>query len=117
MEKQVGPEWVKEFPGAVTVCDREGVILAMNDKSVRTFAKDGGAALVGTNLLECHPEPARTRVKELLATGRTNAYTIEKQGVKKLIYQSPWYEKGVYSGFVELSLEIPTEMPHFVRGA
>ena len=29
--------WIQEFPGAVTVCDSNGVILAMNDKSIRTF--------------------------------------------------------------------------------
>ncbi|MDR3725591.1 MAG: PAS domain-containing protein [Terracidiphilus sp.] len=108
--------WVQEFPGAVTVCDRDGVILAMNDKSARTFEGDGGAALIGSSLFGCHPEPALTKVQEMLATGRANTYTIEKKGIKKLIYQSPWYEKGVYSGFVELSLEIPFEIPHFVRG-
>jgi hypothetical protein len=88
----------------------------MNDRSVRTFESDGGAALIGSSLFGCHPEPARTKLKELLATGSPNIYTIEKNGVKKLIYQAPWYEKGVYSGFVELSLEIPFEMQHFVRG-
>ena len=40
---------------------------------------------------------------------------IEKNGVKKIIYQSPWYKEGEYAGFVELSLEIPLEMPHFIR--
>ena len=108
--------WIQEFPGAVTVCDRDGIILAMNDKSIRTFQDSGGAALIGSNLFDCHPEPSRTRLKELLKDGRSNVYTIEKQGMKKLIYQSPWYEKGTYRGFVELSLEIPAEMPHFVRG-
>lgn len=116
MTKQEAFDWVQEFPGAVTVCDREGVILAMNGKSVSNFERDGGAALIGSSLFGCHPEPARTKLKEMLATGRPNIYTIEKKGVKKLIYQSPWYEKGVYRGFVELSLEIPFEMPHFVRG-
>ncbi len=115
MTKQEAFDWVQEFPGAVTVCDRDGVILAMNDKSARTFESDGGAALIGSNLFACHPEPALSRVKELLAAERPNIYTIEKKGVKKLIYQSPWYTKGVYSGFVELSLEIPFEIPHFVR--
>ena len=115
MTNQEAFAWVQEFPGAVTVCDRDGVILAMNDKSVHAFESDGGAALIGSNLLACHPEPSRTKVKELLASGRPNIYTIEKKGIKKLIYQSPWYEKGVYSGFVELSLEVPFEMPHFVR--
>jgi len=43
------------------------------------------------------------------------AQTFEKDGVKKLIYQCPWFEDGKYAGFVELSLEIPFEMEHFVR--
>ena len=37
-------------------------------------------------------------------------------GQRKLIYQSPWYERGEYRGFVELSLPIPAVMPHFKRG-
>ncbi len=48
-------------------------------------------------------------------TRRRTSDTIEKQGIKKLIYQSPWYVDGRYGGFVELSLEIPAVMPHFVR--
>ena len=110
-------EWVKEFGGAVTVCDREGVILEMNDRAAAVFAADGGRALVGSNALTCHPEPARTQLAGMLAAGQKNVYTIEKNGVKKLIYQSPWYHGGAYAGFVELSLEIPAELPHFVRGA
>jgi hypothetical protein len=108
--------WVREFPAAITVCDRNGIIVAMNDKACVSFAEDGGADLIGTNLIDCHPEPSRTKVKELLAAGTANVYTIEKAGIKKLIYQSPWYENGTYAGLVELSLPVPEEMPHFVRG-
>jgi len=36
-------EWIKEFPAAVTVCDEEGIILEMNDKSAKTFEKEAGA--------------------------------------------------------------------------
>ena len=109
-------QWVKEFPGAITVCDREGIILELNDQAEKTFADDGGRKLIGTNLLDCHPEPSRTQLKQMLETGQANIYTIEKKGKKKLIYQSPWYAEGRYAGFVELSLEIPAAMPHFVRG-
>jgi hypothetical protein len=109
-------DWVREFPGGVTVCDADGIVLAMNEKSIRTFEKSGGAKLIGSSLFACHPDAARTKLKELLRAGRTNVYTIEKQGIRKLIYQSPWYEQGEYRGFVELSLEIPSEIPHFVRG-
>jgi transcriptional regulator with PAS, ATPase and Fis domain len=108
-------EWEREFPGAITVCDREGIILEMNDRAARVFADQGGRELVGKNLLDCHPEPARATLAALLLNQQANVYTIEKQGVKKLIYQAPWYRAGEYAGMVELSLEIPAEMPHFVR--
>lgn len=108
-------EWAKEYPGSITVCDPQGIVLFMNDKSASTFAKDGGYALVGQNLLDCHPEPSRTRLLELMEKRETNVYTIEKNGLRKLIYQSPWYEAGEYRGFVELALVLPAEMPHFVR--
>ncbi len=111
------PDWTREFPGAMTVCDTKGIILEMNEKSIATFGNRGGAELIGSNVLDCHPEPARSTLQSLLETGQTNAYTIEKNGVHKLIYQTPWYEDGVYRGLVELSLELPHPLPHFVREA
>ena len=108
--------WIKEFPAAVTVSDPDGIILEMNDKAAKTFAKDGGLALIGKNMFDCHPDPARGKLDRLMDSRQVNVYTIEKNGVKKLIYQSPWYLNGEYAGFVELSLEIPFDVPHFVRG-
>jgi transcriptional regulator with PAS, ATPase and Fis domain len=108
--------WIKEFPAAVTICDRDGIVLEMNDKAASTFAKDGGLALIGKNLFDCHPDPARGKLERLMDSRQVNTYTIEKNGIKKLIFQSPWYLHGEYAGFVELSMEIPFEMPHFVRG-
>lgn len=107
--------WIKEFPGEITVCDADGVILEMNDKSAASNALDGGYALVGQSLLGCHPEEARRKLERLLDTQQANIYTIEKGGVKKLIYQSPWYENGEFRGLVELELVIPWQMPHLVR--
>ena len=107
--------WINEFPGAITVCDVDGIILEMNDQAAKGYAADGGRALIGKNMLDCHPEPARTKTKRLLESKQKNIYTIEKKGVKKLIYQAPWYRDGNFCGLVELSLEIPSEMPHFVR--
>lgn len=106
-------DWVKEFPCTVWVCDRNGVMLEMNDHAADT--QEGGRSLIGTNILDCHPEPARTKLAEMLSSGQANIYTIERAGKRKLIYQAPWYENGVYAGFVELSLPLPAEMPHFIR--
>jgi PAS domain-containing protein len=108
--------WIKEFPGGVTVCDADGIITEINDQAARIFEEDGGRALIGKNVFDCHPEPARSELEHLVEARQSNVYTIEKKGVKKLIYQSPWFQNGAYAGFIELSLEIPFELPHFVRG-
>jgi transcriptional regulator with PAS, ATPase and Fis domain len=109
-------EWVKKIPAAITVCNREGIILEMNECSAETFKEDGGEKLIGTNLLACHPEPARSKVNAMLASGKENIYSIEKNGRKKFVYQSPWYdEAGVYAGFVEIVMVVPFEIPHFIR--
>jgi transcriptional regulator with PAS, ATPase and Fis domain len=107
--------WIKEFNGAITICDEKGIIVYMNDKAIKTFEKEGGDKLIGMDILDCHPEPSRTTLKNLMDERKTNSYTIEKKGVKKLIYQSPVFENGVYSGFIELSIEIPFELPNFIR--
>jgi len=107
--------WVKEFPGAITVCDPDGIILEMNDKAAESFQEDGGRALIGKNVLDCHPESARSKLQHLMDERQVNVYTVEKNGLKKLIYQSPWYKNGEHAGFLEISLEIPFELSHFVR--
>lgn len=107
--------WTEELGAAITVCDAEGRILEMNAESALAFAEDGGRALLGHSLLDCHPEPARRKVEELLATRRTNVYTVEKNGRRRLVYQAPWFEKGQFRGLVELVLPIPSELPHFAR--
>lgn len=109
------PAWPAEFPGSIVVCDTQGIILEMNARAVEIFADQGGAGLVGSNLLDCHPEPSRTRLQEMLESQQANVYTIERGGRRKLIYQSPWYREGQYAGLVELALELPAAMPHFVR--
>jgi hypothetical protein len=108
-------DWVKEFPAAITVVNTKGVILEMNDKSAATFSSDGGRGLIGKNSLECHPEPSRTKLQQLLQAPEANLYTIEKAGRKKLICQLPWHCDGEFSGIVELSIELPAELPHFIR--
>jgi transcriptional regulator with PAS, ATPase and Fis domain len=109
-------DWVRQFPGAITVCDRQGIVLEMNDKAAQAYQDQGGRALLGRNLFDCHPEPARSRLKYIMEAQQSNVYTIEKNGVKQLVYQTPWYQAGTYAGFVEMDLEIPWQLPHFVRG-
>ena len=107
-------EWAKELNCAVTVCDVDGIILFMNDKACETFAKRGD--LIGKNLFDCHNERSQQIIRQMLATGGTNTYTIEKHGVRKMIYQSAWKKNGIVAGLVEISMVLPDEVPHYIRG-
>lgn len=107
-------KYFQEADIAVTVCDKTGKIIDMNEQSRQVNLKPG-QELIGSNVLDCHPEPARSMLKEMMRQERKHVYTIEKNGRKKLIYQIPWYEKGEYMGFLELSMVIPFEMEHKIR--
>ena len=109
------PDWITEFPASITVCDERGILIEMNDRAAAALMDDGGRALIGKSILDCHPEPARTKAETMLRKQEKNIYTIEKNGIKKMIFQSAWYRHGRFAGLVELSFEIPREMPHFVR--
>jgi len=107
--------WAKSLNCAITVSDKEGKIIYLNDKSAKTFEKWGGMELIGKSLNECHGSKSQETIKRLMDKGETNVYTIEKAGVKKMIYQTPWYREGKVAGLVELSIEIPFDLPHFIR--
>ena len=77
--------------------------------------RDRHGDMVGKNLFDCHGERSREIIRRLLADGGTNVYTIEKNGVRKMIYQTPWRVDGVVGGLAEISMEIPAEMPHHIR--
>jgi transcriptional regulator with PAS, ATPase and Fis domain len=108
-------DWTDEFPAAVTVTDATGTVVAMNRRACETFAAEGGAALIGTQVMDSHPPRAREKVRELFENKALNVYTIEKNGQRKLVYQSPWFRNGHFAGFVELSLPVPSDIPHHRR--
>jgi len=115
--KDIGTEleWFEDLPCAITVCDRRYKILYMNDMAAEATADDGGRALIGKSLMDCHPPKAREFLKEVMTSGRPNVYTVEKRGVKKMVYQSHWKKGGRLGGLVEVTFVLPKDIPHHVR--
>lgn len=113
--RSVPMAWFENLPCSVTVCDRNYRILYLNVRSAEVNAKDGGKKLVGQNLLDCHPPAAQEKLRRVMASGQPNIYTIERNGVHKMIYQSHWKKNGRVAGMVEVTFELPSEIPHFVR--
>lgn len=114
--ENIVPDWAFRTNCAITVADAGCRIIYMNELSRRTFAARGGAELIGRNLMDYHNERSQAIIRRLLAEGGTNAYTIEKEGVRKMIFQSAWSDaNGNVAGLVEISMVIPGDMPHYVR--
>jgi transcriptional regulator with PAS, ATPase and Fis domain len=109
------PDWAKNMPVSAIVSDENGKITYMNDYAIKNFEGDGGSALIGKNLFECHNDNSNRIIHEIMDNNKPNFYTIEKKGIKKLIYQMPLNENGKCTGLVELSLIISDDMPHFMR--
>jgi transcriptional regulator with PAS, ATPase and Fis domain len=108
-------EWLDELPCSVMVCDRKYKILFMNDKAAKDHAEDGGRALVGTDLMKCHPPDAQVKLREVLSSGRPNVYTTQERSRKKLVYQCQWKKGGRVSGVVQLVIELPKDIPHHAK--
>ncbi len=104
-------DWTEHHPHAVTVCDVNGIIIALNRPAQENFRKNGGADLIGQSLFACHPEPANALIRQLLQEQKANSYFVEKNGKKILVQQSPWFDQGEFAGLVETIIPLPEEMP------
>jgi len=108
-------DYFNELPAAITICDTEGKIIYLNEKAAEVFQDDGGYDLIGQNLFACHSNESIEKIKSILKEEKPNSYSIEKDGKKKFIYQTPFYENKILKGLIEFSFEIPFELPHFKR--
>ena len=106
--------WADDVDYAVTIADKDCNIIYMNRRSRDTFCRNG-ENLIGRNLMDCHPEHARAIIRRLLEQGGSNVYSITKNGVNKLIFQSAWKLDGEIAGLVETSMVIPADLKHFDR--
>ncbi len=99
--KEAPFNWHEDYPAAVTVCDRDGIIIAMNKKSLELFEKRGGAKLIGASLFDCHPESSNKIIRRQLKKHEANFYITERKSGRRLIQQVPWYRDGVFAGIIE----------------
>ena len=70
-------DWAEGLHCAVTVCDTEGKVIYMNEKSRETFNKNG-KSMVGQNLFPCHNERSQAMIRHMMESDTINAYTITK---------------------------------------
>ena len=95
----------------VVLCDLAHTILYMNPSAVIHYQRQGGAALVGKNLLACHSPAANRKIADVLAyfassPEHNKVYTFRNTEENKDVYMIAlrdeagtligYYEKHVY---------------------
>ena len=75
----------KELNIAITITDINDNIIYMNDKAASIFSE----TQLGDNLMQCHTQSSNEIINTLKKENKTNTYTINKNGIKKLIHQTP----------------------------
>ena len=76
---------------AVVLCDLAHTIVYMNPAARQRYAKWGGAALVGKNLLDCHNERSRALIRQIVewfkaSADNTLVYTFYNAQENKDVY-------------------------------
>lgn len=76
---------------AVVICNLEHEIIYMNPAAKTRYAKQGGAALVGSSLLECHNTQSREQIQQVMSwfqesTDHNRIYTFHNEKENKDVY-------------------------------
>jgi sensor histidine kinase regulating citrate/malate metabolism len=115
--RDIPMDWIKDVSAAVVICDRKGVLTYLNDAAAAMYAPFGGYALLGKSVMEgCHKQKSSNdKMFEIMETRKPHTYSIERNGIKRLIHQMPHVVNGEVIGIIELAIIVPFEIPHFVR--
>ena len=103
--------WANELQLAITVADINDTIVYMNEKSKLAYPN----SKVGDQLAGCHKQVSMEKIDTFKTKKVSNTYTVQRNGIRKFIHQTPWYKDGIVVGLVEFSIEIPTDIPHIDR--
>lgn len=108
-------DWADSVDFAIILCDENLNFNYLNNKAILNFKDSNPEKLIGTNIMDCHSENSQSIIKKIRDEHFVNCYTIEKNGKKKMIRQSPLIEDGVFKGIIEITFELPDDIPHFIR--
>lgn len=80
-------DFFMEINGAIIASTTDGIVVYQNDKSK---AADGN--MIGKNMRRCHKPESLAKIDAMINNNASREYTIEKNGVKEFICQTPWYD-------------------------
>ncbi len=101
---------------SATIADEEYTITFMNDLAIEHYAYGGGAALLGTDLLDCHNANSQDVMREMYARYRagdlapTRYRDVKKDGRARSIVMIPMSVDDQFRGITELGWDERPEL-------
>lgn len=98
---------LEEDKSAIVICDINHQIIYMNPSACERYSKHGGAALVGSNLLNCHNSKSNEMILKTiewfkLSTSNNRIYTYHNEKENKDVYMIALRdEHGALIGYYE----------------
>ncbi|MEA3376128.1 MAG: PAS domain-containing protein [Chloroflexota bacterium] len=102
----------------VTIADEDGCIVFMNDRAIAHYADQGGEALIGTNLRDCHNPTSQEKTRQMYARHRagdlspTRYHERRQDGTARSIVVIPITVEGQFRGIAELMWNERRELVH-----
>ena len=93
---------------SATIADQDFKITFMNDRAIVFYAEDGGAELIGKNLLACHNTEHQAVIRDAYARYRagdltpTRYHAQKEGGALESIVHIPLMVEGQFRGIAEL---------------
>jgi PAS domain-containing protein len=100
--------------GEIVIADENIDIVYMNEVALRHYEKDGGAALIGRSLLDCHNPESGRKIREMyeaFAGGNLQArqWLTPKDGYAQRVIVAPIVRDGQVKGCLELVIREPLQ--------
>ena len=108
--KKIGISYYKSIVdqdrAAVVICDLTHEIIYMNPAAELSYAKWGGAALIGKSLLACHNQESREKIQQVVdwfAADESHniIYTFHNDKQNKDVYMVALRDEGKLIGYYE----------------
>ena len=90
----------------VVICDLDHTIVYMNPSAIDRYAKRGGAALVGSSILDCHNADSNDKIRRVVEwfaadESHNRVFTFHNEKENKDVYMIALREKGRLIGYYE----------------
>lgn len=97
---------IDQDKSAVVICNLQHDIIYMNPAAIKNYEKWGGENLIGQNLLNCHNEESKEKIKQVVdwfAASQENniIYTFHNEKQNKDVYMVALRDEGRLIGYYE----------------